>query len=128
MEDVLKVAAVAVAAALCAVAVKKHVSEMGMTLALAAGVLILGFAIGALEQVRRVLDQLAETAHLEPAVLAPVIKTVGISLVTRWTAEICRDAKEGGIASFVETAGTALALFTALPLVEAVLSMVSELL
>lgn len=128
MEDILKIAAAAVAAALCAVTVKKHVSEMGMTLALAAGVLILGFAAGALEQVRRVLDQLAETARLEPAVLAPVIKTVGISLVTRWTAEICRDAKEGGIASFVETAGTALALFTALPLVEAVLSMVSQLL
>lgn len=128
MPTILKITALAVTAALCAVTVKKHVPELGIVLAMAAGALLLGFALEALGQVAAVLDRLADMTGLEPAVLSPVVKTVGISLVTRWTAEICRDAKEGGIASFVETAGAALALLTALPLVEAVLSMVSELL
>ncbi len=128
MPTILKIAALAVTAALCAVTVKKHVPELGIVLAMAAGALLLGFALEALGQVAAVLDRLADMTGLEPAVLSPVVKTVGISLVTRWTAEICRDAKEGGIASFVETAGAALALLAALPLVEAVLSMVSELL
>ena len=104
MEDILKVAAVAIVAAICAVVVKKNVQELGMVLALAAGVLILTFALGAIGSVRDVLDTLAETAGLEPAVLAPVIKTVGIAIITRVTAEVCRDAKESGIAAFVETA------------------------
>ena len=97
-------------------------------LALTAGVLLLSYALGAIESARDLLDMLADTAGLEPAVLAPVIKTVGIAIVTHVSAEVCRDAKEGGIASFLETAGAACALFVALPLVRAVLDMVMGLL
>lgn len=128
MTDVLKIAAVAIVAAICAVVVKKNVQELGLVLALAAGALILTFALHSIEDIRALLDTLANTAGLAPAILAPVVKTVGIAIVTRITAEICRDAKEGGIASFVETAGTASALFVALPLIRAVLTTVTGLL
>ena len=126
MPDMVKIAAVAVAAALCAVVVKKNASELG--LALAAGTVILGLSLGALEGVRELMDTLGDTAGLSPAILAPVLKTVGIAILTRIAAELCRDAKENGIAAFVETAGAASALFVALPLLRTVLSMVTGLL
>lgn len=128
MTDILKLAAVAIIAAICAVVVKKNVQELGLVLALAAGVLLLSYALEAIQSVRDLLDMLADTAGLEPAVLAPVIKTVGIAIVTHVSAEVCRDAKEGGLASFLETSGAACALFVALPLVRAVLDMVMGLL
>ena len=121
MEDVLKVAAVAVAGAICAVVVKKSAQEVGVILALTVGVVILTAAMGAVEGVRGLMDDLADTAGLSPAVLAPVIKTVGIALITRVAAEVCKDAREGGIAAFVEVAGAAMALFVAVPLLRAVL-------
>ena len=121
MEDVLKVAAVAVAGAICAVVVKKSAQEVGIILALTVGVVILTAAMGAVEGVRGLMDDLADTAGLSPAVLAPVIKTVGIVLITRVAAEVCKDAREGGIAAFVEVAGAAMALFVAVPLLRAVL-------
>lgn len=128
MTDILKLAAVAIIAAICAVVVKKNVQELGLVLALAAGVLLLSYSLEAIQSVRDLLDMLADTAGLEPAVLAPVIKTVGIAIVTHVSAEVCRDAKEGGLASFLETSGAACALFVALPLVRAVLDMVMGLL
>lgn len=128
MTDILKIAAIAIIAAICAVVVKKNVQELGLVLALMAGVLILSYALGALQSVRDVLDMLADTAGLSPAILSPVVKTVGIAIVTHVSAEVCRDAKESGIASFLETAGAACALFVALPLVRAVLDMVIGLL
>ena len=124
----LKIAAIAVAAALCAVVVKKNVAELGMVLALCAGAIILSCSLGALEGVKELMDTLADTAGLSPAVLAPVVKTVGIAVLTRVSAELCRDAKEGGIAAFVETAGAAAALLVSLPLLKTVLSMVTGLL
>lgn len=124
----LKIAAVAIIAAICVAVVKKNVQELGLVLSLMAGVLILSFALSAIGSVRDLLESLADTAGLEPAILAPIIKTVGIAIITRVTAEICRDAKESGIASFVETAGAATALYLALPLVRAVLNMVTGLL
>lgn len=128
MTDILKIAAVAIIAAICAVVLKKNVQELGLVLALVAGVLILSYALGALKSVTALLEMLADTAGLAPAVLAPVVKTVGIAIITHVSAEVCRDAKEGGIASFLETAGAAAALLVALPLVRAVLDMVIGLL
>ena len=123
----LKIAAVAIISAICAVVVKKQVQELGLVLALTAGALILSFALSAMEGVRQLMDTLASLAGLSSSVLLPVVKTVGIAIVTRVAAEVCRDAKEGGIAAFVETAGAACALFVALPLLEAVLELMTEL-
>lgn len=128
MTDILKLAAIAIVAAICAVVVKKNVQELGLVLALAAGVLILSQALGAIESIRDLLETLADTAGLSPAILAPVVKTVGIAIVTHVSAEVCRDAKEGGIAAFLETAGAACALLVTLPLVRSVLDMVVGLL
>lgn len=123
----LKIAAVAIISAICAVVVKEQVQELGLVLALTAGALILSFALSAMEGVRQLMDTLASLAGLSSSVLLPVVKTVGIAIVTRVAAEVCRDAKEGGIAAFVETAGAACALFVALPLLEAVLELMTEL-
>lgn len=124
----MQVAAIAVTAALCAIVVKKQAPEIGAILGLLTGVLILLMTYPAIKSVKELMATLSETAGLAPVVLAPVIKTVGIAIVTKLAAEICRDAKEGGIASFLETAGAALALVVCVPLIEAVLSMIGELL
>ena len=74
------------------------------------------------------MDSLARTAGLSPEIWKPVVKTVGIGIVARLAAAVCKDAGEGGVAAFLETAGAALALFTALPLVETVFDTLGALL
>lgn len=128
MEVVGKMAALAVAAALCALVVRQSAREVGLVLSLAAGAIILTQALGAVEAIRSLMEELGDRAGLSPAVLDPVLKTVEIAVLTRVAAEVCRDAKESGIAAFVETAGAVMALYVALPLMRAVLDTVGELL
>lgn len=128
MELVGKMAALAVAAALCALVVRQNAREVGLVLSLAAGALILTQALGAVEAIRGLMEDLGERAGLSPAVLDPILKTVGIAVLTRLSAEVCRDAQESGIAAFVETAGAVMALYVALPLMRAVLETIAELL
>jgi stage III sporulation protein AD len=128
MTLMIKLGALAVTAALCALVVKKNVQELGLVLALLAGAMILTQVMGELESVRALLNSLAEAGGISDAVLSPVVKTVGISIITRLTSEMCRDAKEGGIAAFVEIAGAVTALFVAVPLIKTVLSMIMGLL
>ena len=128
MSDMLRLAAIAVTAALCAAVIRKGAAELGLVLAIAAGAILLSASLDALSAVRDLMDLLSDTAGLSPAVVAPVVKTTGIAILTRLAAELCRDAKESGIAAFVETAGAACALCAALPLLETVLTMVTELL
>lgn len=127
MNDIVKVAAAAIVAAVCAVVVRKQTPEIALLLAACAGVLILLFCSGALKSAVRLMDELAEAGGISSAVLKPVIKVTGIAVVTRLAADLCRDAKEGALASAVETAGSAIALLTVLPLVSAVLEMLTGL-
>ena len=126
--DIFKLSALAVVAALCALTLRGKVPELAVVLALAAGVLLLGQAVDAMAAVRGLTDSLAHTAGLSPNVWQPVWMTVGIGVMTRLSSAVCMDAGEGGVAAFLETAGTALALLTALPLIETVFDTLSALL
>lgn len=107
MESVVKIAAVAIIAALCAVVIKKQVPEMGLVLGLLAGALILSFSMPALKSIKELMETLADAAGLSPAVLTPVVKTVGIghsdeinggSMPGRqrgWDRRLCRDGGRG---------------------------------
>ena len=128
MSDVIKLAAIAVAGALCAVAIRKYVPEIAMVLALTAGVLILCSCLRGISEVLAALRKFAEYGGISEALLEPVLKVAGIGVVTNAAAEICRDAKEGGLAGIVETAGTVLGLLAALPLAASVLSLLAGLL
>lgn len=123
-----QVAVVAIAGALCAVVIKPHAREIALAVSLCAGAVILLGVFRAAGEIEALFADLAEAAGLAPAVLAPVFKTVGISILTRITAALCRDAGEGGVAAFVEVAGAALALTATAPLLRSVLDTLSALL
>lgn len=127
MSGVVKVAAAAVAAALCAVVVRRQSPEIALVLGAGACALLVLYCSGALRAVMELADKLAQAGGLSPQVVEPVIKTAGIAVTTRLAADFCRDAKEGGLASAVELAGTALALAAVLPLMSAVVDTLTGL-
>ena len=127
MELIGQVTAAAVIGVICAAVVKKQTPDVALVVTLCAVALILGLAMSVLEPIRALIDTLGERAGLSAAVLAPVVKTVGVALLTRVCAELCRDANESGIAAAVEIAGGVCALLICLPLFNAVLELIMEL-
>ena len=107
---------------------KQRLAPLLLVLALCAGLWITGGAAGGLGAVVALMEELAGLSGLSEELLEPVVKTVALSILTRLTAEICRCAGESGLAAFVETAGTVLALVVALPLVRAVTVLMAEML
>ena len=128
MEAMAKLAAVGVTAVVLSAVLRKNTPELALLLALAAGLWMLALTASGLGAVVELMNELAEQAGLSEVLLEPVVKTVALSILTKLTVEICRSAGEGGVAAFVETAGAALALLAALPLVRAVAQLMGELL
>ena len=128
MDTMVKVAAVGMTAAVLSAVLRRHTPELALLLSLCAGLWMLSLVAQGLGAVVELLRELSGLAGLEEALLEPVVKTVALSLLTRLTAEICRGAGESGVAAFVETAGTVLALVVALPLVRAVVVLMAEIL
>ena len=123
-----KLAAAGVAAAVLSAVLKKNTPELALLLTLAAGLWMLALAADGLRAVVELMGDLIRQAGISEVLLEPVVKTVALSILTKVTGEICRSAGEGGLAAFIETAGTVIALVAALPLVGAVAQLMGELL
>lgn len=128
MATMVKLTAAGVTAVVLSAVLKRNTPELAPLLALTAGLWMLVLVADGLGAVIALMDELAQQAGLSEALLEPVVKTVALSILTKLTVEICRGAGESGVAAFVETAGTVLALLVALPLVRAVAQLMGELL
>ena len=128
MGDMARLAAAGVTAVVLAAVLRKNTPELALLLILAAGLWMMSLAAQAMGAALALMRELADQAGLSEALLEPVVKTVALAILTKLTAEVCRSAGEGGMAAFVETAGAALALLAALPLVRAVARLMGELL
>lgn len=128
MDAMVRIAAVAVTAAVLSAVLRKNTPELALLLVLCAGLWMLTMATSGLGAAMAFLKELTDLAGLSEELLEPVVKAVALSVLTKLTVEICRSAGESGIAAFVETAGTVLALAVAIPLVRAVTVLISEML
>lgn len=128
MEQLVKIAAVAVATAVCAGILRKNSPEFVVPILLAAGIWIVWMSAQAMGEVAASISRMTQLSQLDNALVAPVVKVIALSIIARITGEICKAAGEGGIAAFVDVAGTFLALAAALPLVNAVVEMIGGML
>lgn len=126
MTILMKAAAVAVAGAILTMLLKKSAPELGLALSIAVSLLAAGLGAGVLEELGEVMELAREQTGLSAAVVAPVYKCVGIGIVSRLCADICKDAGQGAVASAVELCGTVCALAAALPLIRSLLTMIGD--
>lgn len=127
MELAAKAAAAGVSAALAALLLKRTNSELSLCLGLGAAAVMLLAVLGLASELAAAAERARELSGLSPALYSPVLKCVGIGLISGLGAEACRDSGSGQLASAVELAGAAAALSCALPLVSMLLDTVEGL-
>lgn len=127
MELFLQAAAIAVITVVLTSLLKKTNRELALLLTLAACILIGLFFMRLAEPIVDFLSKLRNLAGLDKILMTPMLKTIGIGFLTQISATVCADAGENAIAKLVEICGGVLALYVALPLLEAVLDMVEQM-
>lgn len=127
MEQIFQVTGLCLVGALLAVILKKGSPELSLLLVIAAVVTVLLFLSDALEELMSFLREIGSASGLSSDLFVPLYKTAGIALVVKVGGSLCRDAGESALASVVELAGTVCALLVSLPLLQAVLNLLLEL-
>ena len=107
--------------------IKEQRREIGLALSLTVGMLMLAMSLRGMETALENMQHLGELAGLSAGMLLPVVKTVGIGLLTHISAELCRDAGERSLAAIVEIGGSLSALLVALPLLSTVVTVITGL-
>ena len=127
MAIAIKAAAIGVTGSILALLLRRAVPELSLLVSLSAGLMAAFFCIGILGEISRAYGLLAEKSCISSVLLTPVIKCVGIALVTELGAQICKDASQGAAGAFVELCGTLCALYVALPLLDSLVAVVEGL-
>lgn len=128
METVLRVTALCLTGALLAVLLHRSGGEMALLLSLAVCGVAAMVLIEPLEELWDFWEDAAAWGELPAELFTPLIKTVGIALLSRTSSDLCRDAGEGAIASVLETAGAVAAIAVSLPLFRAAWELLRSLL
>ena len=115
---------VAVIGVILGAVIKKTHREMALLLSIAGCVVIGIFLFRLIDPLLDFFLRLRNLAGLDKNILSPVLKSVGIGLLTQITSKICTDAGENAVGSLVELCGSVLTLYVAIPLMEAVLELV----
>ena len=126
MEQIIRIAALCVVAALLALVIRRGTPELALLLAVGCAVAVLLSLAEPLREVLLFLEELGEQSGVSRQLFEPLYKTVGIAFVVKLGGELCRDAGESAMAAVVESAGAVCALLVALPLLRAVLSLIVE--
>lgn len=125
--DLMKIAALAVCAAICALVLRRMRPEMGAALSIAAGLMVLLLAIPMVAQVMSGLSDMARSGGVSDGYMAQLLKVAGVSLLMDFAAQTCRDAGEESLAMKAELAGRVMLLALALPFMQTLLGQILSL-
>lgn len=127
MTSFIKFLALAVGTAIIALTVRSAHREMGAVFSIAAGIVLLLVLLDKLGEVVAVLRDMAQYAQLEDVQVGVILKVLGVSFLTEFAAQACRDAGEAGVAMRVELGGKVLLVLISLPLVKEIVEIILEL-
>jgi len=128
MELLIKAAVAAAVGSLMALALRRNVPELGLLLTMAVTLLTAAAALRMADAVMEVAELAQKTANISPVVAAPILKCVGIGVVTKLASDICRDAGQSAAGGAVELVGAMSAVYAALPLLRTLLETLESLL
>ena len=127
MELILKSAAIALVSAIVGLIIKKYNPEISILLSSCTVAMIGIAAVSFASNLKNFVYTVRTIAGTPDVFIAPILKCVGIAIITKLTAELCRESSQGASASAVELAGTVCAMSVAMPLIMNALELIGEM-
>ena len=123
--ELLKLAGLCVACVLPVVVLRQKTPEQALLLTIAILAVVLAECLAEAAPLLEELRGLFQRAGVETAHISVLLRTTAAALVTRFCADLCKDGGSQALASAVETAGAAASLLIALPLLKAVVTLLT---
>ena len=128
MDIFLKAGASALITVILCLIVSKRDKDFGLLLTLAGCSLLLIMAITYLEPVFSFFNCLQTAGNMDSDVLAILLKTVGIGLLSEICSLICADVGNSALGKSLQILATALILWISMPLLTKLMDLVGEIL
>ena len=125
--EFIQVASAAVIVMLLSVTLKDIKREYAVILSVIGAILLMTWGIGQINPVIQKISELTERSGIDEQCSEALFKSLGISVITRLSYDVCCDAGETAIASKVDFCGRISLLLIAIPLFERLLDLAGEI-
>lgn len=126
--DIISLAGVGIISAVLCVVLRKQCPDAAFGVSAACCILILAVAVKMLAPSVEALSVLADRAGLDDGYAPVMLKALAVCYITQLSADSCRDAGEGAIASKLELAGRIAVVLITLPVFTALAEEITKLL
>ena len=126
--EILKIAAVALTGVILASVMKTVNKEITIYIILATVIILFLSIIDKLWEAFRFLEGIYDNVTYGRSFFPVIIKVLAVAYITDFTAQLCRDSGENAIGSKVELVGKVMIFYLAMPVLSAILELISSLL
>lgn len=121
IDGVIKILSLCLVAGALSLTVKSKAQEYAFMISLAVGIVILLFVTKAIYEPIATLTEKLNDYGVETEYFKVALKAVGLSLITEFIADACRDSGQGSLANKAELAGKTACFLLSVPLLISIL-------
>ena len=125
--DIFRVIGIGLIGAIASFVLKKNNSDYTALAVIATGVIILVLVLASLSDVILAFNNIVESSGVSPALYAALLKIVGIGYITEYAQSLCNDLDCASIGKKVSFAGKIAIFVLALPIVTALIDIITML-
>jgi stage III sporulation protein AD len=125
--DIMKIVGIGIIATVLAVVLREQKPEIALQVSIVTGLIIFVFVITKLNSVVTVLKYFASKTNIDLLYFTTILKVIAIAYITEFGAQVCKDAGESSIASKIEFGGKVLIMIMAIPILAALMDIITKL-
>lgn len=122
MEQLVKCAGAAIIGAVLCLLTKRQEAQYGILVSIGTVLFIVTLGLSFMKPVMAFAESMGETAGLAGGITGPVLKALGMGILTEVSSGICEDAGEKTIASMLRLSGSVASVYVLLPLMESLMT------
>lgn len=126
MPELFRIIILGLTAVIFIAVLKKQSSELAVLLGLAACLIIGIFILRFFEPIYHFIEEMRDLCGLDPKLFEPVLKALGIGLLTQICSNISIDSGQTAIGKMVEISGSILSIYVSLPLFNSIVELVQN--
>ena len=124
----LKVTVGVLLAVILCISLAKHDKDFSLLLSIAVCCMVIAVGFDFFKPIISLVQKLEEIGHLDHEMISILVKTVGIGLLSEFTAMICADAGNASLGKSIKILASAVILWLSLPLLYCMLDLLDDIL
>ena len=125
--EVLKIIGIGFTAIIISIIIKQYKPEFALYITLLAGTIILLMLIGKIALIIDLISNLSNKAGINSSFIKILLKITGITIITEFAINICKDCGETAIASKIDLGGKVIIVSMSIPIITALLELVLQI-